>query len=90
MITMQDVRRRRDGSIDIDFYHSHSMALRRQAMRDASVLRQTVGAGLLMVCVLGPVGLLAPLAKQGTGGAPLATTADLHKPAKLLLPARRG
>lgn len=30
----QDIRRRRDGSIDIDFYRADATALRRRAIRD--------------------------------------------------------
>jgi len=30
----QDIRRRRDGSIDIDFYRADAAALRRRAIRD--------------------------------------------------------
>ena len=31
----QDIRRRRDGSIDVDFYRARAAALRTQAIRDA-------------------------------------------------------
>jgi hypothetical protein len=31
----QDVRRRRDGSIDVDFYRARAAVLRTQAIRDA-------------------------------------------------------
>jgi len=31
----QDIRRRRDGSIDVDFYRARAAVLRTQAIRDA-------------------------------------------------------
>jgi hypothetical protein len=35
----QDIRRRRDGSIDIDFYRADAIALRNRAIRDTFRLR---------------------------------------------------
>jgi hypothetical protein len=49
----QHVRRRQDGSPDIDFYRSRPIAERRRAMRDDRALRMACAGGLMMAGVLG-------------------------------------
>jgi hypothetical protein len=54
-----EVRRHADGSIDFDFYRKGATALRRQAMREAGMLK-AVRAGLVaMAATLGVVVLIA-------------------------------
>jgi hypothetical protein len=55
MTQFPEMRRRRDGSVDVDYYRAQAMAARREALRDAFKLKAAVGFALitltLTVCV---------------------------------------
>ena len=48
-----NVRRHRDGSIDLDFYRTRSVALRRRAMRDSRTMRMAAAGAAVMVAAMG-------------------------------------
>ena len=52
--------RRRDGSIDMDFYRVRSLAFRRAALRDGVVLRQAFKSAVAVLGVIALVTLPAP------------------------------
>jgi hypothetical protein len=52
MARSEKIRRRPDGSIDIDFYHAGAIALRRQAMREAVGPRAVLRLMLAKVAVV--------------------------------------
>ena len=51
----QDIRRLRENSIDFDFYRTRAVALRSQAMRDASTLKSALAGIAAIVGVLAVV-----------------------------------
>ena len=46
MTQFPEMRRRRDGSVDVDYYRAQAMAARREALRDAFKLKAAVGFAL--------------------------------------------
>jgi hypothetical protein len=48
---MSELRRRSDGSPDIDFYHASLSATRRQHIRDSTVLRRFCSGLLILVAI---------------------------------------
>ena len=54
MTPPQLVRRRYDGSIDLDFYRTRAVAFRRQAMRDSAALK-LAGVGISLIAVVFPL-----------------------------------
>ena len=71
-------RRHADGSIDYDFYRKGAIALRRQAMREAGMLK-AVRAGLVaLAATLGAVVLIASSSTPAPRG--LAATVQTAAP----------
>ncbi len=71
MTQTNDIRRRANGSIDLDFYRAGATALRGQAMRDASKLRNALAGILAMAGILGIVTVLASIPRT-TGSTAIA------------------
>ena len=74
-VISQDIRRHPDSSIDFDFYRTRAIALRRQALRDASTLRSACAGVLTIVGALAVVFLVAAApARAPNGSAAVAQT----------------
>ncbi len=65
----ENIRRRPDGSIDIDFYRAGAIALRRQAMRGAGVARAVLVKAVAIGLAFGFVGLAGLDARPQTSDA---------------------
>jgi hypothetical protein len=52
MMQLPETRRRRDGSIDIDYYRARAMAARGEALREAFKLKAVFGFALVTLTMI--------------------------------------
>ena len=52
MTQLSETRRRRDGSIDIDYYRAQALAVRGEALRNAFKLKATFGFALITLTLI--------------------------------------
>ncbi len=59
MTQLPEVRRRRDGSIDFDYYRAQAMAARGEALRDAFKLKASFGFAMITLTLITCVTIVA-------------------------------